>query len=379
MSTLERAVTSEVAEKLGRIRRELAAQDLAGVLLATQPNVSWILAGRDHWVSRTLERSFAWVHVSAERFQVLALDNERARLLEELGVEGLGAELVTAPWWSSLDELAASVSGERLVNDGYGPGERRPDVAQRLRLVLTEAERARIIELGDDTCAAVEEALLELDASTMAALSERNVAARVATGFEARGVVAAGIMVGGAARRQRFRHPVVTDAPIGRDLLVVVVGVRGGLHVALSRTVSAGRAVSELAERHELACAVEAAMIATSRPGRTWTDALEAGMRRYADGGLPDEWRAHTQGGPIGYGPREYVAYPREGATAVVQPDVLQHQAYAWNPTVLGAKSEDTFLVDADGWTAVSNSDRWPALHIETPHGAVARPAILEL
>jgi Xaa-Pro dipeptidase len=376
MSTTDAVVDAEVEEKLGRIRAHLDAHGLDGALLTTQPNVTWALGGRDHWVSRSLERSFAWVYVDADRLLVLALDNERARLLEEVRVESLGAELVTGPWWGTLEDVATTVVGSRVLNDGYGPGERAPLAIQRLRLELTDAERRRLRHLGAETCEAVEDALLELDARELDAMSERELSSRVVAGFETRGIVAGGIMVGGRGRRERFRHPVVTDAPVGRDALVVVVGVRGGLNVALSRTVSAGPVDPVLAERHALACAIEAAMIDASRPGTMWTDALEAGIERYAAGGHPDEWRAHTQGGPIGYGPREYIAYPRESGVSVVEPRVLEHQAFAWNPTVLGAKSEDTFIVDEGGATSVSNSDRWPALQLD---GDIRRPAVLEL
>jgi Xaa-Pro aminopeptidase len=369
----------EIDVKLRRIREHLAAHDRDGLLLTTQVNVSWVLGGIDHLVSRTLERSFAWVLVTAGAFEVLALENEQARLEEELRVEALGAELISAPWWGSLDTLAASrVGTAHVLNDGHGPGEAQPQVAQRLRLVLTEAERERMAELGADTCAAVEGALLDLP-SNFETLTERELAARVVSGFESRGVLTSGVMVGGNQRRQRYRHPVVTDAPLGRDAMVVVVGARGGLHAALSRTISAVSVGPELAARHQVACEVEATMVAGSCPGRTWTEALEDGLRRYRDAGYPDEWRAHTQGGPIGYGPREYVAYPGDAEIAVPEPRVQSFQAFAWNPTVKGTKSEDTFIVEGDIATSVTNSDAWPAITVETPAGPLTRPAILEL
>ena len=120
-------------------------------------------------------------------------------------------------------------------------------------------------------------------------------------------------------------------------------------------------------------------MIAASRPGSEWVDAFEAGLRAYAEAGYPEDWRDHTQGGPIGYGPREFIAYPRESKVSIPDARVHEHQAYAWNPTLVGAKSEDTFLVTADGFEPVSNSDRWPLLSVDSAAGPIERPAILEL
>ena len=78
------------------------------------------------------------------------------------------------------------------------------------------------------------------------------------------------LLVGGAERRRALRHPVPSAALTGRDVLAVVVGVRGGLNVACSRTASAGDPDPELAARHLAACAVETALITASRPEDTF-------------------------------------------------------------------------------------------------------------
>ena len=59
----------------------------------------------------------------------------------------------------------------------------------------------------------------------------------------------------------------------------------------------------------------------------------------YAAEGFPGEERFHHQGGPTGYGEREWVATPK-GTEAVVN-----NQAFAWNPSIRGGKAEDTVIV----------------------------------
>lgn len=369
---------NEVAEKLDRVRGHLESTGRQGLLLTTLPNVTWLLGGSEHWVSRSMSRSFAWVYVTADDFFVLALENEQARLRDELRVEALGAELRTAPWWSSLEELVAGIADGRVITDADGPGEVVPQEIQRLRLALVEDERERLRRVGADACVAVEGTLQALRVDELASTTEREIAARVVGAFERLGIVAGGIMVGGHDRRQRFRHPVVTDAAVGASAMVVVIAVRGGLNVALTRTVSVG-SDEHLRQRHATACQVEAAMIAASRPGVRWNEALEAGLVAYRDAGLADEWAAHTQGGPIGYAPREYIAYPPEATVELVEPLVREHQAFAWNPTVQGAKSEDTFLVTSGAPEPVSTSDRWPSTVYDAAGVAVPRPDVLEL
>lgn len=203
--------------------------------------------------------------------------------------------------------------------------------------------------------------------------------AAVAAALEARDVMPGGIMVAGAERRRRYRHPVVTDAPLDSELLVVAVGIRGGLNVALTRCAALGAVDLEWSARHAVACRVESAMMAASRPGNTWGDALTAGLGAYGEAGWSDEWREHTQGGPIGYGPREFVVYPGDTNDRLSGLAVGASQACAWNPTVAGAKSEDTFLVTEQGPESVtSGGGSWPVVDLGAM-GAPARPAVLEL
>ena len=95
-----------------------------------------------------------------------------------------------------------------------------------------------------------------------------------------------------------------------------------------------------------------------------------AGKAAYRDAGFGGEWREHVQGGPIGYLSREFDVVPGRAEAAEV---ITAGTAFAWNPTVRGAKSEDTFVVSGDGpAVAVTNTADWPAVG-----GPPSRPAIL--
>ena len=77
------------------------------------------------------------------------------------------------------------------------------------------------------------------------------------------------------------------------------------------------------------------------------------------------------QGGPTGYLPRERIAVPNDPM------EVLVNQAFAWNPSIRGTKSEDTVLVGADGNEILSAADRWPLLDVELDGPTWQRPDIL--
>jgi len=80
-----------------------------------------------------------------------------------------------------------------------------------------------------------------------------------------------------------------------------------------------------------------------TRPGRTLADAFDDCRRFYAEAGFPDEWRLHHQGGITGYASREVIATPH------TEVPIEAGQAFAWNPSITGAKAEETFVLAEDG------------------------------
>lgn len=344
--------------KLGRVRTWLGEHGYDGALFRTQPEVAWVTDGLTDPVVRNEEPGLVWALVTGTEAVLITTNIEAPRLRAEENLAGF--ELLAAPWYRPgglAQTVKERAGGLRLAAD--------PDLLARLRLPLTPEESERLSVLGRDTASALESALL----SWHPAERECDVAARIAGAMEERLVYPSVLLVGGAERRMSFRHPVTTSARTGRNILAVVVGVRGGLNVACSRTVTAGPADPELAARHEAACAVEQAMIGATKPGATWDDAFEAGVLGYAAAGFPDEWRSHVQGGPIGYLSREFDVVP---GTARARSVISPGDAFAWNPTVRGAKSEDTFVAGADGPVPVTNTASWPT-------GTGGRPAIVSL
>jgi antitoxin VapB len=62
--------------------------------------------------------------------------------------------------------------------------------------------------------------------------------------------------------------------------------------------------------------------------------------------------------------------------------DVVQEgQAYAWNPSIIGAKSEDTFLVGQAGNDVLTTIPGWPMIAVELPgeKDPILRPGTLQV
>ncbi len=144
-------------------------------------------------------------------------------------------------------------------------------------------------------------------------------------------------------RIDRYRHPLPAGAAVRRRLMLVLVVERWGLHAAVTRIRELEPPDAELARRNEAAAAVLDAMHGATRPGATLGEVLASAQAAYRDNGFPEEWELHHQGGSIGYQSRERIAVP--GDTTPVEPGM----AFAWNPSITGAKAEETLLLLPDG------------------------------
>ena len=103
-------------------------------------------------------------------------------------------------------------------------------------------------------------------------------------------------------------------------------------------------------------------------------DVFDAIRDAYAAVGHEGEWRQHHQGGAAGFAVREWIATP-DGDERVRLP-----MAYAWNPTIAGAKSEDTTLVTESGVETLTRTGEWPTREVRAVGYdlAIERPAILD-
>jgi antitoxin VapB len=147
----------------------------------------------------------------------------------------------------------------------------------------------------------------------------------------------------------------------------------GGLIAAATRLVHLGEPPAELESRLRTVAEVDAELILSTRAGRTLGDQFAVAERAYAEAGHPEAIREHHQGGSIGYLSREVLASPGNGTP--IEP----WQAFAWNPSLQGSKSEDTVLLTATGPEILTGLPEWPALDITVDGQTIQRPAILVL
>ncbi|AFZ71647.1 M24 family metallopeptidase [Natronobacterium gregoryi] len=365
-------------EKRERLESYLEENGLDSVWFARPNSFAW-LTGGSNVVDRESDSGVAAIGYDGG-FRLLATNVELERIVDEELPDLEDEEISTErfPWQeSSLGGALADHVDGRAATDIDTPGTETVDPT-RLRQPLTERDRERYRELGRETAAAVEAVCRELQSGD----TEHEVASALRVALSAREIEAPVVLVGGAERAQQYRHYTPKRTELGDYALVSVTAQRNGLHASCTRTV-AFDPPAWLEERHEAAATVEAtALVATQEAATgekqgTAGDVFEAIQDAYEVVGHAGEWERHHQGGAAGFDGREWVATP-DRETSVEIP-----MAYAWNPTVQGAKSEDTVLVTAEGFEVLTASDRWPTTTVEAVGEdrplELERPGVLEL
>jgi Xaa-Pro aminopeptidase len=335
---------------IARLDEYLARRELAAVWFARPESFAW-LTGGDNVVDRAGDTGVAAAGYDGDGVTVVTDGIEAPRLRDEELDDDVDIE--TFSWHeTTLSAAVAELSPSNAAADFDVPGLETVD-ATGLRQPLTETQREQYRELSADVAAAVETVARRVDATD----TERAVAAELHGELASEGATAPVVLVGGEARAQRYRHYTPKTEPLGDYALLSVTAERDGLHTSCTRTI-AFDAPDWLRERTRAAMCVEAtALAATQAVGGdsgTAGDVFDAIQRAYDAVGWGGEWTNHHQGGAAGFAGREWIATPNSDRRVVLP------QGYAWNPTVQGAKSEDTHLVTVDGIELLSGTGDWP-------------------
>jgi Xaa-Pro aminopeptidase len=333
-----------------QLLRFLDQHDLDALVLRRPSSVAWAAGGARTHIDVTGETGVAWLVVTRDEVRVVTSRIEAERLATE-EFPGPGYEWTVLDWLA--DQATAVPTGDRVGVDGALPGCR--DVSAELEVArrsLLPEELELYRALGRDAA----EALTATATACTAADSEWQWAAHAAGEMIARGADPLVLLVAGAERVQRYRHPLPTAEPPGDLVMVVVCARRHGLFANLTRFVSFRPLTPEQLDAQDRLLRVEAAFLDATRPGVKVSEVFDAGTAAYGAHGFdPQEWQKHHQGGPTGYLSRDHLATP-----ASTEP-VEDGQAFAWNPSVPGLKVEDTVVATPSGADVLTLDPAWPA------------------
>jgi len=361
---------SELDVKLEGIRELLHEHSLDALWLRRVSNFAWATCGAASYINMAVADGAASLLFAPSGRYVITDNIEAPRLIQEEGLEAQGWEFRAGPWFEQSGVVADLAGGLRLGADGPYAGARDLSALfPRLRAALTHEEGDRFRVLGR-TCAVAMDAAIR---AIRPGMTEHEVAGCLAGEAEKRGLQPIVNLVAADERVFRLRHPLPTDKRLERYAMLVLCGRKWGLVCSITRLIHFGRLPDELRSKAAAVAQVDAHFIAATRPGRKLCEIFSEAAECYRAAGYADQWRLHHQGGLAGYEPREIVATPQS------QEVVSVGQAYAWNPSITGAKSEDTILVGERENEILTAIPGWPSINVEVNGCVFERPAIMEL
>jgi Xaa-Pro aminopeptidase len=352
-------LNEEVSRKLQLIRKALTETGATGVRLKGTDWFAWATAGASNTVLLTAETGVAEVLVTVRDAWVLTDEIEAQRLEdEELSAD---FKLHVNPWADAAarESFVREVTNEgKVLSDCPVPHveKRLPALLKHHKRVMMSSELERYREVGRKAS----EAMTEVLSKAQPTWTEYQLAGAGAEALWARGLHPALTLVAGERRLPLYRHATATGEAIGRVAMLVFCARGYGLYANLTRFVSFGTLPDQEAALHRHVREIEAQSLNVCQPGTSLDAIYHALAQAYEQHGFPNAIREHHQGGTTGYLAREIVANPTTTDTLVEGVPV------AWNPSLSGAKIEDTFVILQDGTLENLTFDpNWPSVEVE--------------
>lgn len=340
----------EALSKIERVRNRLGDRALR---LRGSDWFAWATAGGSNVVLLTAETGVAEVLISADQAWILTDEIEAQRLLDEELPPGYDVHACAWARPAERDKKVAALIGSRpVLSDRPLAGELPlPAEILDLKRVLSGPEIERYREVGRLAAEAMLATLRQAEPDW----TEQTLAGVGAQALWGRGLHPALTLAAGSRRVQIYRHPTAQQAQLG-DFAMLVFCARGyGLYANLTRFVIFKPLGDALLQRHRDVAAIEANALDACKDGVTLKDVYQTLDRAYREHGYGDEIRRHHQGGTTGYLARELIATARTSDPLVVG------NALAFNPSLAGAKIEDTFVLGANGLENMTLGD-WPTV-----------------
>lgn len=361
----------EIRAKSERLQQFMDRHGLDGVWLQHRNNFSWVTGGRDNHIANSTPVGVTAIYVAKDGGRACFANTIEAPRMRTEELVGTGIETIDFPWYdpaAAKKVIGDYFGGKKVAADADTTGLGLADLPgdfKELRWSLTAAEIARYRDGAKRTVTAIEAACHTIERG----MTEHEIAGLLDHHVHASGANPTVTLVAADERISRYRHPIPTTNRLARYVMLVTCAEFGGLISCCTRFVHFGPMSDALKRKQQAVCDVDTAVNLATKPGRTLGDIFTDLQRAYAANGGSDQWQFHHQGGSTGYAGREVVATP--GSTV----KVVDNQAFAWNPSMVGVKSEDTVLVTTAGVEVLTApSENWPVV-IGTYQGKTLRRA----
>ena len=359
---------NELQTKLNLVRKYLQQHNFDALVIEQVGNFAWLTGGAASFVNLAVTTGESSLVITQEKQYIITNNIEAPRLENEEGLSTPDWDLQIYPWYQPRDFLSQRCSGMKLAADVNLPNavNVHPDLIQ-MRMNLLPSEQEKFRQLCKATANAMDAAIRNVKPGQ----TEFEIAALLAKETFDRDIWPIVNLVAVDDRIYKYRHPHPTHKIMEKYAMLVLCGRKYGLVSSLTRLVHLGALPDELSCKAKSVSILDAAYISATKPGTPISTIIKYAQSIYKEEGYPDEWRLHHQGGPAAFDSREFTA--NNDSPGIVQAG----QAYAWNPSITGVKSEDTILVHENGNEILTQIHGWPETAITINGETIARPEIL--
>ncbi|MBS3944823.1 MAG: M24 family metallopeptidase [Melioribacter sp.] len=363
----------EIEEKLDRVIKFLKENKLDGILLTQVRNVYWITAGlSNNQIVLNKDVGAASLLILKNGKKYLVCNGAEAQRMMDESLEELGYELIKFNWYETNSVI--DVRGDlikqfgKIGSDINYPGTVNiSDKFKPLRYSFNDYEVIRYAYVARMSTEAVAEVCMKIKPG----MNEFEIETLTANTLRDRQIIPTVLLTAVDKRIYNYRHALPGGAVLKNYAMINICAEKWGMPIAVTRFVHFGPLPADLKTKLEKTAIINAHYQEFTRPGINASEIFEKVKEWYASAGYENEWMLHHQGGAIGYDDREWVIYP--GINEVVR----NNQPFAWNPTITGAKVEETMIVNENGFEVLTKSSNWPMIIVNLNGKKYPQPSIL--
>ena len=369
MFSFNRAREVEVKEK--KLEKFMKKNKIDTLLISNLNNFAWLTGGGDAHVRLSQTGAVCTAVITKGKKYIVTSNIEGVRIMDE-EVKGLGYTLKAHNWWegSKKDDIVKGLasSGTVASDDGLLGSKNVDTELMKLRTVLSTEEIKKYKWLGKKAGKAMSKVCKKIKLNS----KEDDVSSLLAKELFKDGIQPTVLLMAQEDRAMKYRHPISTQTPIKKYIMVVLCAKKWGLVVSLTRMVHFGAVSVEMKKKHAAVLKVDATLNLSTKEGVTIAEVFKKAQAVYKETGYANEWTLHHQGGPTGYSEREYVGTPDNA-------NIIEgNMAFAWNPSITGTKCEDTMILRKNGDVEIiTPTPNWPMVTIKIGKETMDRPDIL--
>lgn len=321
--------------KIEAIRAILVEKGYSCIEIKSQALFSYITKGRG-FIGIASTMACANLFITLDGIYLVGDNIDTMRIYNEQMNSNPLVKVLMYQWYepSKRSEIVDKITnGLKVASEGDLESE-----LFKLRTVMTPYDKEEYKKLCHDAATIVEDICKNLKSG----ITEYELAGEISKQFWSNDIEPITLLVAFDERALLYRHPVMVNNTLKNYALVGICGRRNGLIVSITRDVLIDRD-EEMIQKHDKCVMVNAAFLNALKIDNTLEEVFENGINEYSKQGYPQEYQEHHQGGLTGYIPREMKV------NFLCKHLVRENEVYAFNPTIQGAKCEDTVLVTESG------------------------------